>query len=378
VSHAVGRVDKTFIGLPSPISERAGAGGHPCQGLLHQRAGDSSPTVAVIATHYNVDFSEHYLAPLLAERGVAFLGWNTRYRGDEIHFLLDHALVEIGVGVSFLRQQGFDKIVLLGNSGGASLMSAYQSQAVEPNVEPVAGMHPARGLDTLLPADGYISLAAHPGRPDCLTARLDAALIDETDPAGIDSELDLWNPENGPPYSDEFLARYRTAQLARNNRITQWAKSELSRLKSAGVSDRVFAVSRSWADPRMIDPTIEPSDRRPNSSIGGDPRRANSSVWGLGVASTLRSWLSMWSMETSQCRAEPHLARVTVPSLVLHATADPGVYRSDASRIYEAIGSTDKTYVEVNGDHYLLQPEGTRDKVADIIVEWITSRFGSR
>ena len=51
----------------------------------------------MIATHYQIDFSEHYLADDLATRGIGFLGWNTRFRGFESTFLLDHALVDIGV-----------------------------------------------------------------------------------------------------------------------------------------------------------------------------------------------------------------------------------------------------------------------------------------
>jgi len=57
----------------------------------------------VIATHYNVDFSEHYMAELMASRGYGFLGWNTRFRGLEHWFTLDHALVDIGVGARWLR-----------------------------------------------------------------------------------------------------------------------------------------------------------------------------------------------------------------------------------------------------------------------------------
>ena len=95
---------REFVGLPSPAVGRAGAGGHPCQGIYHRPAGHR-PTTAFIATHYNVDFSEHYLASYLAERGYGFLGWNTRFRGNEAHFLLDHALAEIGVGVRWLREQ---------------------------------------------------------------------------------------------------------------------------------------------------------------------------------------------------------------------------------------------------------------------------------
>ncbi len=141
----MGEITREFVGLPSPVIGRAGAGGHPCQGIYHRPAG-ARPTTALIATHYNVDFSEHYLASFLAERGYGFLGWNTRFRGAEAHFLLDHALAEIGVGVRWLRETaGVERVVLLGNSGGGSLMAAYQSQAVEPNVTPVAGMRPLRG-----------------------------------------------------------------------------------------------------------------------------------------------------------------------------------------------------------------------------------------
>src|SRR5690606_14982189 len=118
----------------------------------------SRPTTACIATHYNVDFAEHYLASLLAERGLGFLGWNTRYRGNESHFLLEHALVDIGAGVRWLREvAGVEQIVLLGNSGGGSLMAAYQSQASSPSIEPAPGLPRPDAVLDLPPADLYIS-----------------------------------------------------------------------------------------------------------------------------------------------------------------------------------------------------------------------------
>jgi pimeloyl-ACP methyl ester carboxylesterase len=367
-------VENTFVGLAAPGTARAGAGGYPSQGVYYRPAG-REPKVAVIATHYNIDFSQHYLAELVAERGVGFLGWNTRFRGDEAHFLLDHALVDIGAGVRWLREvAGVDHVVLLGNSGGGSLMAAYQSQAVDPNVTPLPGMRPAPGLAQLLPADGYIALAAHPGRPEVLTAWMDASVDNESDPASVEATLDLWNPDNGPPYSDGFLTRYRAGQVARNQRITDWAKDELARLHGSGVTDRVFAVFRTWADPRMVDPTIEPSSRVPNRCYLGDPKRANYSVWGIGVANTLRTWLSMWSLETSQCRAAPHLARIDVPTLVVHADGDTGVFRSDAEGIHAAVAATDKAMHVVEGDHYFQSPDGARAEVADLVVGWISSR----
>ena len=354
-------VVREFIGLPSPVVGRAGAGGHPCQGIYHRPA-CARPRVAFIATHYNVDFSEHYLAGLLAERGFGVLGWNTRFRGNEAHFLLDHALAEIGVGVRWLREEGGARqVVLLGNSGGGSLMAAYQSQAVAPNVTPVAGMRP---------------LAAHSGRPEVLTAWLDPSVTDESDPVSADATLDPFNPENGPPYGPEFQARYRAAQRGRNERITDWALGQLDELRQTRARDRLFTVFRSWADLRMIDPSIEPSDRRPNWCYLGDPMKANYGVFGVGTVSTLRSWLSMWSLRTSQCVAAPHLARITLPALVVHATADACVYESDARALYAALASADKALEFIKADHYLQEPAGARTQAADLIASWVNAHDG--
>jgi pimeloyl-ACP methyl ester carboxylesterase len=329
----------------------------------------------MIATHYQIDFSEHYLADYMAIRGIGFLGWNTRFRGFETNFLLDHALVDIAVGVRWLREvQGIDCIVLLGNSGGGSLMAAYQSQAVDPNVTPIDGMRPAAGVTELPPADGYVATAAHPGRPEVLTAWMDAAVVDENDPVATDPELDLFGEDNGPPYSQEFLTRYREAQVARNHAITDWVEDELKRVRANGFSDRPFNVMRTWADPRMVDPSIEPSRRAPNQCYAGVPLKANRSAQGIAASCTLRNWLAMWSLRAAQTRAEPHLGRIECPALVINAEADTGVFPSDAQRIYEALASTDKTQVSIDTDHYFTTP-GARTEQADTIARWITKRY---
>ncbi|MQA94638.1 MAG: alpha/beta hydrolase [Streptosporangiales bacterium] len=369
-------VTREFVGLPSPLAPRAGAGGHPCQGIYHAPAG-GRPRTAFIATHYNADFSEHYLAEHLAARGYGFLGWNTRFRGNEAYFLLDHALAEIGVGVRWLRERaGVERVVPLGNSGGGSLMAAYQSQATEPNVTPVAGMRPIPAIDDLPAGDLYVALAAHPGRPEALTAWMDPSVTDETDPLAADPGLDPFAPGNVPPYDPDFQRRYRAAQVARNERITDWALSEVERLAAPGsrARDRLFTVYRTWADLRMMDPTLEPSDRRPNHCYAGDPAKANYGVFGIGALSTLRGWLSMWSLRTSQCRAAPHLARITVPSLVVHATADTGVFESDVRAILDALAAADKSLEYVAGDHYFAEREGARAEVADLVAAWVADR----
>jgi pimeloyl-ACP methyl ester carboxylesterase len=328
--------------------------------------------VACIATHYNVDFSEHYLAEPLAERGIGFLGWNTRYRGNEAFFLLEHALIDIGAGVRWLRDEaGADVVVIVGNSGGGSLMGAYQSQATEPSIEASVGLRLPDAVLDLPPADLYISVNAHPGRPEVLTAWMDPAVTDETDPLSVDPALDMFDPAHGPPYPPDFVERYRRAQVARNGRITAWARAELDRLQAARAWDRVFNLHRVWADLRFADLSLDPSDRVAGC-YAGDPRGANFGPFAIGGTSTLRSWLSMWSLETSQCRGAPHLERIAVPSLVVQSLADRGVFPSDALAIRDALATPDKTLELLPGEHYF-EDTGPA-QVADLIAGWIAER----
>lgn len=349
-------VAREFVSLASPTMPRAGAGGHPCQGLYWTPEG-KRPRTALIATHYNVDFAEHYSAPYFAAQGFGFLGWNTRFRGAEDLFHLEHALIDIGVGVKWLREQGVESVVLLGNSGGGSLMAAYQAQAKDA----------AKG-------DLYISLNAHPGRPEVLTNWMDGSVIDETDPAKTDETLNPFNKDNGPPFSGDFIARYRAAQRARNQRITDWAKAELARLGAAGVPDRIFPLFRTWSDLRFIDSAIEPTDRPCPGCYAGPPHLANRSPFGIGRANTLRAWLSMWSLETSKCQGPPQLAKLTVPALVVQSMADMGVFPSDARKIFDSIAASDKSLELIPGAHYFEDSEPNRERAIGLMATWINER----
>lgn len=368
-------VDREFVSLESPTAARNGAGFMPCQGLYHTPRG-KRPKVAFIATHYNVDFSEHYLGEYMARRGFGYLGWNTRFRGNEAFFILEHALIDIGAGVRWLRETaGVEQVVLVGNSGGGSLMAAYQSQAATPNITATRGLTLPDAVLNLTPCDFYISLNAHGGRPEVLTAWMDPAITDERDPTSNDPSLSMFNPDNGPPYSEDFIRRYRAAQEARNHRITDWAIAELERLAKLGMQDRAFNMYRTWADPRLMDGRLDPSERQVGLCYAGDPKTANFSPRGIGLTNTCRTWLSMWSLRESQCRGAPHLGRIRVPSLVIQSMADTGVFPSDARGIHAALAAEDRTLEFMGGDHYLVEPEGVRDEAADRIAAWLAARL---
>jgi hypothetical protein len=366
-------VEARFVGLSSPTATPAGHGSHPCQGLYWTATG-TKPKVALIATHYNVDFAEHYLAPWFARAGFGFLGWNTRFRGAEDLFILEHALIDIGVGVRWLREQaGVETVVILGNSGGGSLMGAYQGEAIAPTL--AEGLRGPGGdaLACLVKADLYISLNAHKGRPEVLTDWMDASVIDERDPTVTDEALNPFNPANGPPYAEAFITRYRAAQRARNQRITDWARAELERLGAAGLADSLFPLFRTWGDLRCMDPAIDPSDRPTPGCYRGHPAQANKTP-GIGRANSLKTWLSMWSLEASKCQGEMHLSKFDLPSLVVQSMADMGVFPSDARAIYAAIGSSDKSLQFVPGAHYFEDSDASRRNVAELMVDWLRAK----
>ena len=131
---------------------------------------------------------------------------------------------------------------------------------------------------------------------------------------------------------------------------------------------------RTWADPRYLDASLEPNDREIGVCYLGPPKFFNYSPYGIGISSTIRTWLSMWSLEHSQCRAVPHLNRITVPALVVQSMADTGVFPVDAHAIHDNLSSADKTLEFIAGDHYLQTPDTARDTVADLVSGWLSAR----
>ena len=130
-------------------------------------------------------------------------------------------------------------------------------------------------------------------------------------------------------------------------------------------------MQRVWADLRLMDASIDPSRRPIGVCYAGDARRANFDGRGIGNCSSLRSWLSMWSLSQSCCSGQRHLEKIQLPSLVVQSMADTGVFPSDAQNIFDALGSDNKTLEFTEGDHYLLDPADAREKTADLVAEWV-------
>jgi hypothetical protein len=139
-------------------------------------------------------------------------------------------------------------------------MAAYQSQAVEPCVVPVAGMRPLAALEELLPGDLFIALAAHSGRPEVLTAWPDPSVTDESDPVSADPALDPFNPDNGPPYVLPAPLPCRAARPQRaHHRLGAWPAGSAARDPSQGPAIHHLPQLGRSADDRPVDRAVGPA-----------------------------------------------------------------------------------------------------------------------
>jgi len=308
---------------------------------------------------------------------------NSRYRGVDSALIMEKVVQDLAACVKDARERlGYQNVILGGWSGGGALSLFYQQQAQHPTVTCTpAGDPPDLTRLDLPPADGIMLLAAHISRHGTLTEWLDPSILDEQDPTKRDPELDIYNPDNPnqPPYSPEFIERYRAAQIARNRRITAWVKETLADLKAQGepLMERGFVVHGTMADPRWLDPTLDPSDRPPGRCYLGDPRIVNMGPVGLARFSTLRSWLSQWSYDDANADGPRCAADIKVPTLVIGNTADDACTPSHTHRLFEAIGHPDKEMHMIKGaTHYYAGPDQVPhlNQAVDIITRWLGER----
>jgi alpha-beta hydrolase superfamily lysophospholipase len=351
--------------------------------LWRAPAGVPEKKTAIILTHPRGDFSVHYACPLLAAAGYATFGFATRYLNNDTDCLHDLCVVDVKAAADEMRRRGYEHVVLLGNSGGGSLMALAQK-------------------DTAC-SDGWIGVAAHPGEGVFMGHVIDPSVISEDDPFGVDPDLDMYNPDNGwkpwpnpVTYDRAWLGRYRDAQIARIARIDAIAKASIANATAAyrslagidasadlrgyrdarqrAVHTEYMVTYRTLADPVYLDLSIE-ADERPMGSLFAfpDPFDANYGRGGLARTMTARGWLSTWSALSSHAKLADTMPSVKVPTLILHPTADTEIRVREALEIRDAAGAEDTTYVEMKGAlHYL---EGSRIEARDIMVDWLNTRY---
>jgi pimeloyl-ACP methyl ester carboxylesterase len=320
------------------------------------------------------------LVTALARDGHHVIYCNTRYRGNDTALILEKCVLDLGACIADLKQRfGYEKVILGGWSGGGSLALFYQDQAERPTITHTPAGDPADLIGAKLqPADGVMLLAAHISRSVTLTEWMDPSIRDEDHPFDRGNDLNIFAANAAkPPYTDAFVARFRAAQIARNRRITARVKATLEDLKAASEpnAERPFVVNGTMCDVCWTDPTQDPSDRRPYTCYLGDPRIANDGPVGLARFTTLRSWLSQWSYDDSCANGLLNAARISVPVLVINNTADLACTPSHAQRLFGAVASKDKQYVDVKGaDHYYIERPDLLPVAVKAVSDWLSGR----
>lgn len=332
----------------------------------------ASRAVAAIVMHPASNFMGHYLIQPLAERGIACMGLNSRYAGNDSVLLMERVIQDLGAGVKFLRARGYRRVILVGNSGGAALSAFYQAQAEDLTLETMVDGEPAHlSRADLPPVDGLALCAAHEGRSALLLKWIDPAVTDEHDPLASDASLDLYDPANGPPYAPSFLERFAAAQRARRDRIEAWTWQRLRELRAtAGAPrDQAFIIHRTHADPRCVDLSLDMNDRAPGS-VWGDARAVNYAGNAMGRYTSLTAFLSQWS-SASRADGPANLARTSVPSLLLTYTADQSTFPSTRAAWLAAGGGRIRNIDIHGGTHYLAGQPQRVAQVADAIAAWV-------
>ena len=317
----------------------------------------------------------------MAQEGVHVLCAASRYMKNDTPLIFEKVLLDLGAYIRHAKEQwGYEKIVLGGWSGGGSLALLYQSQAENPTITDTPAGDP---IDVkaakLIPADAMLFQAAHISRAQMLAETIDPSVKNELDPDDRNAKLDLYDPDNKhqPPYSADFMREFRAAQLARMRKITAWVKETLATLKKRGTGEveRGFVVHRTMAEPRYLDPALDPNDRKPRWCYLGNPETVNTGPVGLARFSMLRAWLSQWSIDDTRAHGVKCAAHIRVPLLAIENSADDAVPQPHTGMIFKAAASKDKTMKVIKGGthYYQGQPELLKEAVATTM-GWLRER----
>ncbi|MGE4010953.1 MAG: alpha/beta hydrolase [Alphaproteobacteria bacterium] len=393
--------------LPFNLKAEDGA---PSKGMLYRKQG-TRPKVGVHLMHPRTDQMQNYNILPLAQAGYAVLGRASRWPNNDVATIHELLLLDVAAGVRLLKEQGCEKVVLLGKSGGSSLGAFYQAQARQAPGKRLthtpAGDPPDLNKFDLPPADGFVIVGGHLGQGQIMRKMIDPSVVDESDPIAAVPELDLFDPRNGfrtPPessrYSADFLARYAAAQLDRVRRIDtkarelirrqRAAKEQLAAVKgdAATALERVaragwhMVIYRTTADPASVDLNIDPDDRIVSTYSTGRPDLENYGDNGFGRTVTPRAWLSTWSALSSNAQTLDNLARIPDPLLIVHYNADIGTRVGEVKDMLARSASADKQlFIVPRAEHYGLEllPSGGTGKRStlgtDKVVQWMRERF---
>ena len=380
------KVKETFLQLGKRIP-----------GVLYEPCAESGRNrVCVLVMHSDEDYLTCPTGRELAGRGYRVLCANVMMK-EGMFFHQPQKMHAVKAAVLWLRENIRDcKIVLMGHSGGATLMSAYQCIAEN-------GPEVFRGPEKILPypdeerlpkADGVMFLDANWGNAAMQLFSLDPAVMEENTGKKLDEDLNLFNPNNGfvpggSKFSDTFVRRFQKAQGERNNRIL---KAALERLEKIERGEGLYADDEPLVIPGAgqgffnnklyaQDVSLMAHTKAPHLLLHGDGSVTEEIVYSVRKAEndesltdrlaggarimTVRNYLTssavrtredfgydaegVWGIDWSSSYSCPpgNVQGIHVPMLVMGMTAGWEYLASET--IYEMAASEDKTIAFVEG-----------------------------
>ena len=215
----------------------------------------------------------------MAARGAHVLCAGSRYARNDTALIMEKVVLDLGAWVRHAKESwGYEHVVLAGWSGGGSLTLLYQAEAERNTITHTPAGDPVDFTGAnLIPADALTFQAAHVSRAVMLAEMIDPSVRNEDDPDDRDIELDLYDPRNPnkPPYSPQYIARFREAQLARMRKRTRWVTKRsigCGRKAAERSSAASSLIARSRIHAFSTLPSI-PTIGRSGRAISAIPRR---------------------------------------------------------------------------------------------------------
>lgn len=387
--------------------------------------------IAVLTMHSDEDYLDWITGPELAKRGYTALNANVMNKEGIIFSQIDK-MRSVKAAVEYLRSlPQVEKIILMGHSGGGTLMSAYQAIA-ENGPEVFQGpekIYPYPSEEKLPPADGIMLLDSNWGNAVMQLLSLDPAVADENGGMMINEDLNLFNPangfdKNGSVYSDEFIHEFQKGQSLRNIYILEYALSRLMKIEAGegnyaddepiiipGSAQGFFNNKLYAQDTRLMSRTqkphllLHPDGSRTVEVIHSlrgpeNPVSFTSSFWEGARFLSVKTYLNSYAIRTSDDYGfdEDHIwgvewdstyncppgnmEHVKVPTLVMGMTAGWEFLASET--IYEMSASADKSIAFVEGATHKFTPAKHLEKaegefgdtvktIHDYVDEWLSA-----
>ena len=400
-------------------------------GVIYKPADGGHCNIAILVMHSDEDYLSFSAGEELASRGYTVMCANVSSKTAD----LDWRIKDVSRCMDFLkRTENPEKILLLGHSGGATLMSAYQSIAENgPSVyqKPEMLKKCPDSLAGLEPADGLILLDSNWGNGAMFLFSLDPAVVDEADSHSLDTSLDIFNPDNGftlggSTYPDSFVKAFFNGQHKRSMRLNEHALSRIREIENGtgnfdddepmvipGAEQGFFNNKLYAQDIRFMSVTREPhtllhGDGSETCDLIHSLRKPENDIsftqsYGEGAQITsVKSYLSLFALRTGNdygfdkssvygidwdsnynCTTG-NIKHLTCPLLVMGMTG--GWEFAASETIFENAASPDKTLAYVEGADHFFRPctnleyfpgqfGDTTKTTYDYVDKWIRAKF---